>query len=692
MSDFDEMIKTIIQDELVKYEDGKWYIYKKVCLSEKMKDLPDASLQWHNIYQGNSSKKIEWIRGLDIPEECVGKEWFQLKVIKSNASNIEHFKEISTDRVWQKLLEDDGKNIQYLKPQKKEYQEYAKKLNIENIQYFNPLYESDAKLLLSQPNFYLNAELDSWYICKGKKLCVIPLNEYVDKNFFYKKAFEYKPEIAANYIALLAVKKGEPSAINFVLNHSERNDFTRCIADLAKQGNNEAQKIVFEKPNLNVFLLSIIELAKQRNAWAREYVIAHSENELCLNAVADLAQMGDLDAIKIAESHLDNYKCWFFVVKQKDFNEISELEALFPNVDNNIHLAHTLILAKNNDEQAVKFVLSHYGLPKYWDFIIKLAKEQKNDDAREIILEHPERPECLECAALWATTDNDKDALNIVFKNASNPTCLHTIIELSNQGNNDATKYVLSHPDKLKCLRQIIRLADKKCDDAIKYVLTHPDNPDCLRQIITLARRGNNAAVQYVSTHPDNSDCLRQIISLSREGNNDAVKYVVAHPNNSDCLECIVYLAAVSGNKEADLIVQNNIDEEVCLRTIKRFLICGNKYAKKIADMHPEIAAKSSLHQSAEMIKPIDWAEAYGIRVDIVMQLLRNAGATVRTHMSKVDAAFYEKIEGQAVLEQQKELRKTDVPKKNFYDGTLKVALIRGLIRGKHPKKDGSIQ
>ena len=55
-----------------------------------------------------------------------------------------------------------------------------------------------------------------------------------------------------------------------------------------------------------------------------------------------------------------------------------------------------------------------------------------------------------------------------------------------------------------------------------------------------------------------------------------------------------------------------------------------------------------------EQIKPADWAESHGVKVDVVMKLLRDAGVTVRTHMSKVAAADYEKIEAAAEAERQK--------------------------------------
>ena len=49
-----------------------------------------------------------------------------------------------------------------------------------------------------------------------------------------------------------------------------------------------------------------------------------------------------------------------------------------------------------------------------------------------------------------------------------------------------------------------------------------------------------------------------------------------------------------------------------------------------------------------EQIKPVDWAKSHGIKVDVVMKLLRDAGVAVRTQVSKLDAKDYEKIEADA--------------------------------------------
>ena len=96
-----------------------------------------------------------------------------------------------------------------------------------------------------------------------------------------------------------------------------------------------------------------------------------------------------------------------------------------------------------------------------------------------------------------------------------------------------------------------------------------------------------------------------------------------------------------------------------------------------------------------DQIKPVDWAESHGIKVDVVMKLLRDAGVAVRTHMSKVDAGDYEKIEAAAESERQKaEARNKNLKKaspaetSNASDkkkesapageGKLKVKLIKG--------------
>ncbi|MCQ2088773.1 MAG: translation initiation factor IF-2 [Fibrobacter sp.] len=68
---------------------------------------------------------------------------------------------------------------------------------------------------------------------------------------------------------------------------------------------------------------------------------------------------------------------------------------------------------------------------------------------------------------------------------------------------------------------------------------------------------------------------------------------------------------------------------------------------------------------SENQIKPTDWAESHGVKVDVVMKLLREAGVTVRTHMSKVDAKDYEKIEAAADAERQKAESRNKNLKKN---------------------------
>lgn len=96
-----------------------------------------------------------------------------------------------------------------------------------------------------------------------------------------------------------------------------------------------------------------------------------------------------------------------------------------------------------------------------------------------------------------------------------------------------------------------------------------------------------------------------------------------------------------------------------------------------------------------DQIKPADWAESHGVKVDVVMKLLRDAGVTVRTHMSKVDAKDYEQIEAAVEAERQKaEARNKNLKKatpsetsnassskkkeSSSANGVLKVKLIKG--------------
>ena len=72
-----------------------------------------------------------------------------------------------------------------------------------------------------------------------------------------------------------------------------------------------------------------------------------------------------------------------------------------------------------------------------------------------------------------------------------------------------------------------------------------------------------------------------------------------------------------------------------------------------------------------EQIKPVDWAESHGVKVNVVMKLLRDAGVTVRTHMSKVDAKDYEQIEAAAEAERQKaEARNKNLKKASSADAS----------------------
>ena len=74
---------------------------------------------------------------------------------------------------------------------------------------------------------------------------------------------------------------------------------------------------------------------------------------------------------------------------------------------------------------------------------------------------------------------------------------------------------------------------------------------------------------------------------------------------------------------------------------------------KTFAPLQSTLQLSRNIHLHNQ-IKPIDWAVANGVKVDLVMKLLRDAGVSVRTHMSKVDAQDYAKIKEAVVLEKEK--------------------------------------
>lgn len=81
--------------------------------------------------------------------------------------------------------------------------------------------------------------------------------------------------------------------------------------------------------------------------------------------------------------------------------------------------------------------------------------------------------------------------------------------------------------------------------------------------------------------------------------------------------------------REAGVIVRTHLSK-VDIKDYEKIIDAVNAEKKKI--------------QEASLTKPIDWAESHGVKVDVVMKLLREAGVIVRTHLSKVDIKDYKKI------------------------------------------------
>lgn len=86
-------------------------------------------------------------------------------------------------------------------------------------------------------------------------------------------------------------------------------------------------------------------------------------------------------------------------------------------------------------------------------------------------------------------------------------------------------------------------------------------------------------------------------------------------------------------------------------------------------------------------IKPIDWAKAHGLKADVVMKLLRDAGVRVLTQVSKVNAKEYKKIEAYAEMERQKaeaRAKRLGIPSPSMQNpnsnGKLKVKLLKAKL------------
>ena len=54
--------------------------------------------------------------------------------------------------------------------------------------------------------------------------------------------------------------------------------------------------------------------------------------------------------------------------------------------------------------------------------------------------------------------------------------------------------------------------------------------------------------------------------------------------------------------------------------------------------------AQSTSNNRDEQIKPVDWAKEHGVKSELVMKLLRDAGVRVLSQVSKVNASNYDKI------------------------------------------------
>lgn len=96
---------------------------------------------------------------------------------------------------------------------------------------------------------------------------------------------------------------------------------------------------------------------------------------------------------------------------------------------------------------------------------------------------------------------------------------------------------------------------------------------------------------------------------------------------------------AVSRNESS--IANTPLDD----KAINELRDLRDRLANNVIEEKKSELPKFSYRGEEKQIKPKEWADSHGLKVDVVMKLLRDAGVAVRTHMSKIDASDYKKIE-----------------------------------------------
>ena len=99
---------------------------------------------------------------------------------------------------------------------------------------------------------------------------------------------------------------------------------------------------------------------------------------------------------------------------------------------------------------------------------------------------------------------------------------------------------------------------------------------------------------------------------------------------------------------------QNNVNTQLDNKSINELMDLRNKMDHNVVEKKFSTPPETTNTIIEEQIKPVDWAREHGIKVDLVMKLLRDAGVTVRTQVSKISTLDYMKIEGMAAKEKRR--------------------------------------
>ncbi len=570
-----EEIKKIVAQNALKFDNGHWFVMVQQVHEKTIKNYnPEIMYE-----ESRNVTFFDWTKGTMIPISCESEEWFQIEAIRKEPANVCYFKRLASDRVWKLLLEQNGEYLRYLKPQTQEMKAYAKRINPENIALFDEISLSDAKELLMQKNIAIRPSTVGWAVVKKigngeKELCILPVEQYSDVDFFYRKAIECDIN-AAGYIVELAKRNVKP--FNFILKNLGVTKFKEGIVEFAKSNDLDALKIIFQNPKEEIFLPYIVYLArtnrKKEGDEARNFVFQNIDIEKCWNCIVGLATDGDESAFGIVLNN--SYKSGGLKCVAK--------------------------WALNKDPRAMDVVFNHFDDASCRSCILKLAQSEQR--AKAIVYKHLDFNDCWSCVMNLAKNGN-YDAIEKVLQNPNRDGAEGCIDYVMGRGffkpfmdyNNEyAISYVLNHPEKINGIKWIVDLARKGNKDAQNSVFQHIYNAECQQYIIEMAQQGNehakellprlatigvSCAATALNKGVSDDDNWANIILLAMRGNGDAVQKVLARPEKDGYWQYIAYSAKNGNLNSKKMVFEHCADNKDCLQCIIDLSEKGNMDAK----------------------------------------------------------------------------------------------------------------